>query len=281
MPYRQHFEAVYCLPITMVKTVKTNTLDRLGLLILTLLFFAVLFLFNGCKSEDPKLPDSTKYANVKVTFVPVVNGSPFYMDSVYNSDTLQDYKYYFELFKFYISDLKFTNSNGELLAEDVALMDFGYNVPRFAFEVNLEQEGSFDSVSMGIGLDPVQNASDPITFPADHPLSSSQGTHWDWTSMYRFIMIEGKIDTTNTGSNFNLGFAVHTGFNKNYRRLSFAKPTKLEKGKKYELTFEVDIHKILFNTDHPTDFRTNSVSHSDNALNTLLADNFAAAVTLK
>ena len=54
---------------------------------------------------------------------------------------------------------------------------------------------------MGIGLTPEQNNTSPANYSVDHPLGINNNTYWDMVpASYIFVMIEGKMDTTQSSN---------------------------------------------------------------------------------
>jgi len=204
------------------------------------------------------------------------------MDSTYSSEVSQGYKLYFDILKFYISDVYLIGDNDSVKLSDVELVDFKSDAPKTLFSKLKAKSGTFNKIKLGLGLNPTQNASDPASFDINSPLSVSQGTYWGMNLMYRFTLIEGKIDTTNTGASFNKAFAVHVGFNKNYRIIELPIPsTSLTNGISKDINLNIDLYQLLFNAANPTDFKVNAVSHTDDALATLVQDNLVTAISVK
>src|SRR5690606_28437670 len=141
------------------------------------------------------------------------------------------------------------------------LIDFSKTVPHTSFQVQIEKEGNYDSIVMWLGVDATMDASDPNMYPIEHPLSGAHGTYWDMNS-YRYMMFDGQLTTTDSVG-LTRGISVHPGFNKNYRKISFARSTNLEFGKEYTFNFNLDVYQLLFNSSSPTDFKKSSVAHSD------------------
>lgn len=69
----------------------------------------------------------------------------------------------------------------------------------------------FHKLVFNVGVDSVANHSDPTTYDASHALSlKTPSMHWAWSSGYRFMVIEGSVDTDDDGT-FENDFAYHIG----------------------------------------------------------------------
>lgn len=60
------------------------------------------------------------------------------------------------------------------------------------YSLGLATFTNIETIKFKVGVDSLNNHSDPSTWPADHPLApQNPDTHWGWASGYRFVMIEG------------------------------------------------------------------------------------------
>ena len=131
-------------------------------------------------------------------------------------------------------------------------------------------------LNLYIGVDAAHNHLDPATFPATHPLSPQDPSmHWGWTSGYRFMAIEGRVDNNNDGipeSVFqwhNLGDPLYTG-------IKLGQTIVAQNGK---LTIPILLdYSKLFNT---LDLEINLVQHGSAAPNIQMMSNAAGQGFLK
>ena len=68
-------------------------------------------------------------------------------------------------------------------------------------------EGKYQALRFHVGIDPKNNAADPSTRAADHPLNPNLcGLHWSWQGGYIFMALEG---LHRTGNGQPEGYAYH------------------------------------------------------------------------
>ncbi len=250
---------------------------------LVLLLFAALSLavfVQSCKEENPSVPIGTGDNSVKLEFKGTTASGSFELGKGYDLAT-EGFRYRFSLLKFYVSKFSLIKNDGsELLLNDIALIDFRVDQPNTSFTVKVP-EGEYKGFKFGIGVDSINNSKLPASFAAEHPLSSAQGTYWEMTSKYRFMLIEGHLDTLRGATeDFSEQFVVHTGTDALYREKTFTRSLSFTKGDNKTLTMEINIDKLLSNAD----FRADHVSHTLGTGFTLaekIADNFAASITVK
>ncbi|MGV3599516.1 MAG: MbnP family protein [Bacteroidota bacterium] len=261
--------------LNMLKHIKWAKLSLVALLLAAIA--ATLFL-GSCKDNDPQVPTGLDDNIVKVVFTAKANNKDFAMDTKYTL-TAEGFNYKFELLKFYLSKLYLVKTDGsQVLLKDIEMIDFRSDKPNLSVAAKVDA-GEYKEITFGIGVDSVSNVADPSTYPANHPLSLTNGTYWDMGSQYRFLLIEGRLDTMQTDS-FNVPFVVHTGTNELYRTKTLSHFVKFTKGDTKVITIEVDVDKFLSGIN----FKQKHVSHTigggfDIAKN--IADNFVSSLSIK
>lgn len=199
-------------------------------------------------------------ASFKLTFKPIVsNGQPMLINSVYTDST--GYLMKIELLKFYISQIKLTDTdNNELLVKDVGLIDAQNGIYSVEFDV---KEGNYNKIKFGIGLDSALNASDPTSFPSSHPLSVYQNTFWSWSTQFRFIMFEGRSDTIiDATQNLNHSFIYHTGTNPLYTTFEKNISINISVDNPHEEIIVLNINQLFYNDSSPIDIKSESLTHT-------------------
>jgi hypothetical protein len=127
----------------------------------------------------------------------------------------QGFPYKVDEFKVYLSNIVFTNENGEPVSlqfekrpgaeQGVFLYWLGKNE---SFKGSLP-EGRYTKVSFNLGLDPATNNLNPNQFAREHPLSRTTDMYWDMLK-YRFLVLEGFADI-NSDSDFDFIYTYHLG----------------------------------------------------------------------
>jgi len=244
-------------------------MKKATLLLLALSFFA----FTGCdKDEDPNPGEVT----LRVSFVS--NGAPVAINDVlpYNGN---DHK--ISLVKMYLSNLALQCSCGSIenLAE-VVLVDSDQDQYSFTFEVD---PGTYTGLQMSLGLPSELNGQDPSIFAADHPMSAQQNMYWTWASKYRFLIYEGKVDSTQS-DNFDHFLVYHTGLDTLYRDMgTFPLSLTVEGDSKQTIDVTFDLLNVLYNVEDPIDVfmddDTHTMDHLDLAKR--ITDNAVASFNIE
>lgn len=258
---------------------------NLGILrgVFGILIIASVLFISSCKNDNndgPKIPDGTGDNSLQITFAAKANGDDFALNDSFELAG-QGFNYKFELFKFYIANLRLIRDDStEVLLKDIALIDFWVDKPNLSI-ISKVDAASYIGIKFGLGVDSINNAKNPNSFLPEHPLSSQQGTYWDMATAYRFLLMEGRLDTVLTDSvtKYNSMFVVHTGTNQLYREKSFSRFLKFTKGDNKKLTIMLDVDGFLSNIN----FKTDHVSHTLGAgfpVAEKITDNFLSNITL-
>jgi hypothetical protein len=257
---------------------------RLSLVILLFAIIAATLFLGGCKKDnDPTIPGGGNGGNLDdnyltVVFTATANSKNFHLADSF-SNTSEGFNYTFDLLKFYVSQFRLIkDDSSEFLVKDVDMIDFRKDAPHLSFTVKMPA-GTYSKVKFGIGVDSATNMKDPLSFDATSPLSSIKGTYWDMGSQYRFMLIEGRLDTTLAG-NYDVPFVVHTGTNALYREKTFNQGLSFTKADNRTITIELNVDGLISNAD----FKNDHVSHTLGLgfpLAEKIADNFANNITIK
>lgn len=244
----------------------------------TLPLIAILFLgfFTSCNPDQ----EPTNNSSIKLVFELYNDGVPMAWDDVVSVDNVNEYR--MEFFKFYLSNITAVRLNGtDVTLKDVVLVDaskaegmtFLFNAPA----------GAYDKLFLGLGLDPVLNAKDPITFEPEHPLSSAQAMYWSWATKYRFIRIDARANQLGSiGDTTDLLVAYHPGADEFYEVVTLAKPFNLEASQTTEYKIKVDVSLFFDGPGGVIDIPTEPQSHTtpdDYYLAVKFTKNFAAAIS--
>lgn len=232
----------------------------------SLLIFCLLTTVFSCKKD--------KDADLSFDIVGKYGQETFQLNETYPTD-LGQYIRFIEL-KFYISNINLIQEDDEVVQiEEVILYNFASSE-----NVSLEiPSGTYKGISFDIGLNEELNASDPNDLDVEHPLSYAQNTHWDWTAQYRFIMLDGRIDTVET-ENFSKTFSYHTGFNDLFRQRTITQNFDAVSEENLNLELVLQVDKIFDGDNSINVFETNT-SHSLTETAEKITDNFVDALNLQ
>jgi hypothetical protein len=230
----------------------------------------------SCKKD--KLENNS---DLIVTFQTKHDGANFGLNQAYRNPSNIDVK--FELFHFYLSDFTLITKDGEeRMVEEIALYRFNDNGTS-TNTIRIPKD-EFTGVKFGLGVKKELNEGDPALYNENnHPLSTTQNTYWDWTSMYRFIVLEGRYDEELDGA-FTGTFAYHTGYEDTYKNLSFEYTFKSDKKNATALNFDIDFSMIIDATGNALDLPAEPFYHG--GLGTIdraerVSTNLMKAITLR
>lgn len=204
----------------------------------------------------------------------------FVLNTVYTNPDGRKVK--FEKFKVYIAHVALIkNDNTEKEIKDVALLNWE-DPASLKLSAN-DVDGDYKGIKFYLGVDSLQNNSDPTSYSSSHPLSGDNGLYWTWLHSYIFESLDGKADTTTSGNpSFNLGLSYHVGGNSFYRQVVLTKSFSICCNKGVTLNVGFDVKKIFYGDIQQIDVVTERATASDDlpALAAKFADNCAQAFTL-
>lgn len=209
--------------------------------------------------EKDKLTQVCHSVPLTITISPTYNGEALVLnDSLYTDYLGRSFRV--EMFKFYLSHLSIEHSSGEVIELDtLSLIDF--SLSNYYYETVLPK-GTYNTLHFGVGLDSLMNASDPSAVDFDSPLGISQNTYWSWASKYKFLMLEGRVDTSQLGIP-QATFSYHTGFNSMYRtvHLGLGSINLTDEGLTIAINFALD--SLLMGDGGSIDFVEQDAAHSE------------------
>jgi hypothetical protein len=230
---------------------------------------ALLFVLQACK--DPEKEEG----NLTIQLQPFVGAQPLSFSNTTYTNGNQEF--YLSKLKFYVSHVKLVKAdNSEVEVEDVAFFNYSDNAWK-SFTVKADP-GTYKGIKFSVGLDPAQNATNPLNLSSSDPLGPQDDMHWDWLK-YRFIVIEGTADTL--GNNFAggvHGLVYHVGRDTCYRNTSLS-GTEFTVNNEGEKTINLKLDLLnIFQGSNSINMFTESGTQSENSdLNIAIkfADRFA------
>lgn len=220
--------------------------------LLALSFLSLALLFVSCKKDDEPGEGTV---TLRVNFT--AQGQPIDMNQTfpYNGNDHQ-----VTLIKMYLSQLELVCNCGDRKSlSEVILVDSDNEATSFEFKV---PAGNYDAISMWLGLPEELNEQDPATFDAENPLSAQQNMYWTWASRYRFLIYEGRVDSTQS-NNFDHLLVYHTGTDTLYRELqSFPLDLSVSDGSQHSIDIYFDLQKVLYNPSDPIDIFVDDATHT-------------------
>ncbi|MDQ3101593.1 MAG: hypothetical protein M3R08_09410, partial [Bacteroidota bacterium] len=175
------------------------------------------------------------------------------------------YRVQVELVRFYLSDLRLTQGSNSAQLAEISLIDITNGPIETLVNANV---GSWSGLSMGLGVRTDLNHSDPTLYANDHPLSASNGMHWDWVDEYIFTKFEGRHGTlVGSSGAFPNTFSIHTGFDTAYAHIDLlpAVPYNVIKGDTTTIHVHIAIDRFFHSDEGGTiDLADEYFSHGMN-----------------
>jgi len=237
------------------------------------ILFASLFLLVFSCKKDPVIPnecnlvvDTPPKTYVEVKVAGYMNGEPIEIQKDFLN--INGKRSVIELLNIYLSNVYLiSNNNDSLFLKDIDLISFTKN--KFGFKKEI-QAGNYQSFYFGVGVpEKLNGMTDPqfdITqYPSTHPLSLYNGTHWTWNTGYRFMMLEGRIDTTNAGNGvFTETFVYHPGLDELYRSRThnFTGGLNINVGETKTITIAFEFNDLFVINNAPLDMIQHPSSHA-------------------
>jgi hypothetical protein len=241
---------------------------------------ALVTALTGCR-KDPDAPappaggGEIEMGHVRLRFVPEWEGQPF--QPFVELQNISNYRVQIEKVQFYVSDLHFRSITRSSDTLEVMFLDLIDGPTDTLLRV---PTGIWNDLKFGLGVSEELNYSDPTLYANDHPLSASNGMHWDWTLGYIFTKFEGRHDVTPGSSGpFPSTFSIHTGFDTAYVSVGLNSQLAMNVDRDDTLTVNVRvaIDEFFHSTNGGTiDLATEYMSHGTNVpLSLKLARNVA------
>ena len=208
--------------------------------------------------------------NVNLRFQNKVGDMPLIIDSVnYKNELNQDFT--ISKFKFYISNVRFENTNGTTTAPSTSFLIDQEDSLSLSTNLISIPSGFYSSVEFILGVDSIHNVSGAQTGALD----VVNAMFWTWNSGYIFMKLEGNSSFSNSPGHF---FEYHIGgFKEPYNairkiKLTFDQPVEISKHNLTDILINVNVLEIL---QHPNsiDFSKNS-SIVEPFQNKIVSDNY-------
>ena len=182
---------------------------------------------SGCKHDTDTQPGvgtvSIEMENVAKMSAPNGGTQPVTANSSSIFTTASGEKFTVSTFKYYISNVVFTKTDGST-----------YAVPKFyhlvdassdkttEFDISNVPTGDYSGMQFMVGVDSTTTKADPLTFVKElEPLFQGNNMYWDWNSGHIFLKLEGNVPAAG-----NQAFRAHVGgFRQPYYAIVTAKPS--------------------------------------------------------
>lgn len=257
-----------------------------------LLLLSGLFTLTSCDDEDDVEGEDPNPSADETTGNLVLKMEPFVGEKALQSGsantlktTAQERRVLFSEAKFYLSDFSLEKPGGGNWpldggtpgnAFDDQYLLYQYETSEYLLE-DLEP-GSYEGINFTIGVDSAVNTKvDPSSWPGDHALSSARlhFGYWAWNNGYKFVVLEGQLDTTDTPDGTLEGnMVMHLGLDELLRDANLSQNFQIEAGKTDTLAIKVDVAQFLKGLDLAKRHETHTINGSEaKTIATQIADN--------
>jgi hypothetical protein len=138
-------------------------------------------------------------------------------------------------------------------------------------------------LTLAIGVDSAYNHADPAIFDAEHALSANQPNfgHWGWNPGYKFIVIEGMMDSTAAMNGpVSYPFIYHLGFEEAYKPFEIMTDFSTN-GSDHIIDLNVDWLAFFNDIDLPDENSSHMFTPPEAAIGHRIIDQGPNAITLK
>ncbi len=241
---------------------------------LTLIILALFAFTGGCDTDSNDTPEPLEQGKgvFELNITTRVSGQSFGPEIVFKN--INNRSYYITRFDMYISDITLIEENGnERVLSSLELFDLtNPGLTKIAhgdgtfvqFEVPAKR---YKGVKFSIGVPDSLNHADPSSFPPDHPLSTLTAMHWNWATGYRFIVLEGKIDSSLNadGMAFEKDIVYHTGLDTLYRTMSYTDDEHaftVPQDDELQFVVEMDLNRLFYNDQDTINMVQDNITHT-------------------
>lgn len=228
------------------------------------------------KDDDPK-PSAGKVA---MRFSNVVGTQPLKFQTDWYQTARGD-SFNVTLFSYYISNIRLNRADGSgafVQPNSYYLLD-GYNRPTtMSFDIDSVADGTYNSVTLTIGVDSARNAAGAGTGALDQ----IWGYYWQWNSGYIFMKFEGYNSQSQDARKMEYHVGGFLDSNSAIRTVTLPLPGQVQiaPGKMATLDVEADVLK-LFDTPNQIDIKQMKAIHMPGPEAKMMADNYAHMLRIK
>lgn len=166
--------------------------------------------FYGCKKDETPDPQpSPSGGSLRVTFNNTVDGDPLVLGGPYHWANARGDSFYVNTYKYYISNIRLTDNNGNTWSEPESYHLINQADPNsFSFVMNGVPFATYSSIQYMIGVDSTRNVSGSQTGALD----PANDMFWTWSTGYVMAKLEGKSNmSTAAGGNLTFHIAGYGG----------------------------------------------------------------------
>lgn len=243
------------------------------------LFSLIAIAFSACKNDEQPQPEENVMMGFEFDYV--VNGEAYDTSKVY---TINGTAVQFSIANFYVGGITFMSEEGvPTEMKDKYLLV----TPESGMqEVGELAKGHYHMAQFFIGVDPVTNSQTEEDFttrsedPNDPLGLQFPSMHWNWNTGYKFIRVDGKVDTDGDGQPDD-AMSFHLGTADMLKNLEFVTHKDVEAGHDGHMHFEFDLAKALEGIGLAQEHFTHALGAQEIPLAIKFRDNLSGAFAYK
>jgi len=249
-------------------------MTRISSFLSLLLLGAFTLTFTACDEDDPSM--DAEEAMLSMMFEYQVDGAAFTPGEVYNINGT-DVK--IDIAHFYVGGIELMPEEGDaVVLEDKYLLVKPQSGMQELASVNT---GHYHMLRFFVGVDPETNDQSEDDFTsrdADDPLGiQNPSMHWGWNAGYRFLRIDGEVDTDGDGT-MDESMAFHLGNDEMLQNVQLMAHKDVEKDGSNMLHIRFDLAALFDGLDLSTDYSTHT--NNDPELAAAVRDNIPGAMQM-
>jgi len=261
-----------------------NNINMLRKLMFFIVLPGLMVLYQCSKNENPTPPvpgpDST---TIQMDFSFVYGNQDFVLNQVYNYPNGYNVKY--DNVLVYISNVFFIDDQGnKTKGPEIILADKAIDSNAVEFKI---PEGNYTQIEYSIGVPTELNGTDNPDFNAalyssDHPLSLNNGMYWAWNSGYRFVRVDGRVNSNPMlDDEYDVLLSIHTGKEYSFRTKTEDYIINKSDNQPVSLIMTFNVEGFLNNPNDVIDIAVDNQSHGTNAdLANRMMDNVIESITI-
>ena len=148
--------------------------------------------------------------------------------------------------RFYLGNITLTQDTVSIPLDDYYVV----SPDNTSFNLGVFEDDSY-GFSFGIGIDPVNNdqtTEDFTTRPVSDPLAVQEPSmHWNWNSGYKFLRVDGMVDTNEDGE-VDTPVSYHIGGNQYFTTLNSINSVEIS-AESDEIVMRFDLEQLLAGTE--------------------------------
>jgi len=248
---------------------RQSSMRKLMLLVMKRLIYLIpvaLLMISSCK-EDPPKPEPQDPPVLRISTALMNDGQEIELNDEFLDGAGNRVK--LVALKFYLANMEMIDDGGNAYAlSEIELFDHkpfddALSTPQWVNEYELEvKDATYQKIKFDLGVPPALNDDDPATFDNNDPLSVYSNMYWSWASMYRFIILEARMDSTG-GTNFDHDLIFHTGLEDLYRTgIELPAMFSIDSSEVKELKINIEWDKLFYDGAEPIVVRQENITHT-------------------